>query len=99
MLEMKGMTTMTTTLTDKANILADLWLNYRDDTEFQDFVDYNDLGLPLAYALSMGIVPETEMLVNFVNETFEVLLAGLSLEDTGFQNLDEILELGSFTGD
>ena len=90
---------MTTTLTDKANILADLWLNYRDDTEFQDFVDYNDLGLPLAYALSMGIVPETEMLVNFVNETFEVLLAGLSLEDTGFQNLDEILELGSFTED
>jgi hypothetical protein len=90
---------MTTTLTDKANILADLWLNYRDDTEFQDFVDYNDLGLPLAYALSMGIVTTSDTLTNFIDETFDLLLAGLSVEDTGFENLDEILELGSFTED
>ena len=96
---MKGITAMTTTLTDKANILADLWLNYRDDSEFQDFVEYNDLGLPLAYAFSMGIVPETEMLVNFVNETFDVLLAGLSLEDTGFETLDELLDLGTPSGE
>ena len=96
---MKGITTMTTTLTDKANILADLWLNYRDDSEFQDFVEYNDLGLPLAYAFANGIVPQTPMLENFINETFDVLIAGLSLEDTGFENLDELLDLGTPSGE
>lgn len=85
---------MTTTFTNKASILSDLWLNYRDDSEFQDFVEYNDLGLPLAYAFDAGIVPETETLVAFVSETFDVLLAGLSLEDSGFEILDDLLDLG-----
>ncbi len=45
-----------TTFENKALILADLWMNFRNDEEFQDFVDYNDLGLPLAYALANGVV-------------------------------------------
>jgi hypothetical protein len=27
-------------------ILADLWINYKYDDEFEDFIEYNDLGLP-----------------------------------------------------
>jgi hypothetical protein len=84
---------MTTSITDKANILADLWLNYRQDEEFQDFVEYNDIGLPLAYVLSNNIVQMTPMAEQFVNETFELFLAGLGLDDddVGFQTLDDIL--------
>jgi hypothetical protein len=77
----------------KAAILADLWLNYRNDEEFVDFVEYNDLGLPLAYAISEGIVESTELAARFVEETFELLLIGLDIDgDTGFETLDDMLE-------
>ena len=80
-----------TTYSDKLAILADLWLNYRDDELFEDFVEYNDLGLPLAYVLANDIVQTTELAEKFVNETFDLLVAGLGIEDTGFENLDQIL--------
>ena len=82
---------MTTPLTTKSEILADVWLNFRDDEEFKDFVEYNDLGLPLAYALTANIVKPTNLLENFINETFDLLMAALEIdEDTGFNNLDEM---------
>lgn len=83
-----------TTFENKTNILADVWLNYRNDEEFQDFIEYNDLGLPLAYAISSGIVTATPRATEFVNETFALLLAGLEIEeDTGFDNLNDLLQL------
>jgi hypothetical protein len=88
---------MNTSTDNKAQILADLWMNYRDDTEFTDFIEYNDLGLPLAYAISTGIVAMTTQAEGFINETFELLLAGLGIEDTGFEDLTEMLELSSQT--
>lgn len=80
----------TTTQENKAEILAELWLNYRDDQNFEDFIAYNDLGLPLAYLLSTNIVKSTEMADKFIDETFELLLASLEVEDTGFETLDDI---------
>lgn len=82
-----------TTFKTKCAILAEIWLNYRDDEEFQDFCEYNDLGLPLAYALDSNIVEATETAKAFVEETFELLLAGLDIEkDTGFESLEDLLE-------
>lgn len=86
---------METTFDNKVAILAELWLDYRDDEEFTDFIEYNDLGLPLAYAISTNIVKSTPTAEKFINETFELLLAGLEVEDTGFEDLAEVLELGS----
>lgn len=84
---------MTTPTNTKAEILADLWLNYRQDAEFADFIEYNDIGLPLAYVISNGIVEMTPIAEGFVNETFELLLAGLGLDedDVGFDSLDDLL--------
>lgn len=81
---------MATTLEDKTNILADLWLNYRQDVEFQDFIEYNDIGLPLAYVISNDIVKSTQLAESFIVETFDLLVAALEIEDTGFENLDEM---------
>jgi hypothetical protein len=80
-----------TTPEDKISILADLWINYRTDEEFTDFVEYNDLGLPLAYAVDAGIVTITPLAQKFIDETFELLLAGLDIEDLGFDSLDVLL--------
>lgn len=85
---------MTTTFSNKTLILADLWLNYRDDEEFKDFTEYNDLGLPLSYAIANKVVESTPVAEKFVNETFDLLLAGLGIEDTGFELLDDLLDLG-----
>ncbi len=81
-----------TPFSNKAEILADLWLNYRSDEDFQDFVEYNDIGLPLSYVIANGIVETTEIATRFVEETFELLLSGLDIEDdTGFDTLEDIL--------
>ena len=80
----------TTTIETRAEILSELWLNYRFDEDFVDFVEYNDLGLPLSYLVASGIVKRTEMADRFIDETFDLLLASLEVEDTGFENLDDI---------
>jgi len=84
-----------TTYSNQCLILADLWLNFREDDEFKDFVRYNDIGLPLAYAIANGIVESTELAERFITETFELLLSGLGMEDTGFELLDDILNEAS----
>jgi hypothetical protein len=82
----------TTDFRTQCEILAELWLDYRDDEQFTDFVAYNDLGLPLAYAISNGIVEASPMAENFIEETFTVLLAALDIKDTGFDGLDDLFE-------
>lgn len=81
----------TTHFSNKVSILADLWINYRSDAEFEDFLEYNDIGLPLAYLLDNEIVKPTESAERFIEETFDLLLAGLEIEDTGFEYLDDLL--------
>jgi hypothetical protein len=87
---------MATSFENKTKILSDLWLNYRDDEDFEDFITYNDIGLPLAFALSEDIVKGTEASDKFVNETFDLLLTGLEMEDTeeGYETLEDILGYG-----
>lgn len=81
----------TTPFRDKAAILADLWMSFRGDEEWSDFFEYNDLGLPLAYAVSNNIAGKTDMLEKMVGETFDLLLQAVGEEDIGFDNLDDLL--------
>ncbi len=82
-----------TPLSDRADILAELWVQYKSDPDFADFVEYNDLGLPLAYAVSHGIVEMNSQIAMFVNETFDVFLVALDIEeDTGFSVLADIFD-------
>ena len=77
----------------KTDILAELWLDYRTDTTFADFIEYNDIGLPLAYAIANDIVKTTDIATRFIEETFDLLLVGLGIEnDTGFEVLEDLLE-------
>jgi hypothetical protein len=71
-------------------ILGDLWLNYKYDEEFEDFIGYNDLGLPLAYMISEDITKPNELGVKYVEETWLLFLASLEIDDTGFSSLQEI---------
>jgi hypothetical protein len=67
---------------DKCTVLAELWMNYRDDNDFKDFIDYNDLGLPMAYCLAEGLVTEiTETGQAYINESYRLLITALGLDE------------------
>ena len=84
--------TPTTPYSNRCDILAELWVEYKHDAKFQDFFDYNDLGLPLAYAISLDIVQSSKLSDNFVDETFELFLQVLGIpEDKGFDSLADVL--------
>jgi hypothetical protein len=82
-----------TTFDSKCEILGELWISYKGDPEFSDFIEYNDLGLPLAYAITSGIVEATPKAIMFIDETFELLLSALEIKDEGFESLDELFIL------
>lgn len=84
-----------TTFENKCIILGDLWINYREDEEFQDFIEYNDIGLPLAYFIDNKLVKPTELATKYIDETFDILLAALEIEDGDFQSLTELLDISS----
>ena len=82
----------TTTFENKCAILADVWINFRYETEYTEFVSYNDLGLPLAYAVDAQIVPATDRAVSFIEETFYALLTSMGYEeDTGYEDFDGMI--------
>jgi hypothetical protein len=76
---------------NKTHILSELWMSYRFDSEFSDFVDYNDLGLPLAFLISEELVKPSERARAMVDESFQLFLAALGKEDTGFDSLDDVM--------
>lgn len=84
-----------TTFSNRCYILAELWMGYRDDEEFADFLDYNDLGFPLAYAIAKEIVLSTQEAENLIDETWELFLGALEKEDTGFETLNEVFGIES----
>lgn len=79
------------TFQNKITILSELWMNYRDDQELEDFIEYNDLGLPLAYFLMNEIVLPTEQAEVYINETYDLLIASLTVEDKQWESLDQML--------
>lgn len=87
--------TTTTTFDEMCDILGEFWVEYKGDPNFEDFVSYNDLGLPLAYAVTTDIVGATDKAKAFIKETFDMLLDTLGIEDTGFEGLDSVLHAAS----
>jgi hypothetical protein len=81
-----------TTYKNKCDILGQLWQDYRDETDFEDFVQYNDLGLPLAYLISQEIVKSSPQAEIYVNETFELFLMALEADmDEEYESLEDLL--------
>jgi hypothetical protein len=74
------------------SILGKLYSTYKEDEEFKDFIDFNDLGLPLAYFVSENLCEVTDDGARYITETWTLFLAGLNLDDTGWSDLDEVFE-------
>jgi hypothetical protein len=77
----------------RCKILSDLWFDYRNDEDLKDFMNHNDLGLPIAYAIHGGIVLPTESAEQYVNETFEMFAESLGLDPQDeWYHLEEMFE-------
>jgi hypothetical protein len=86
----------TTPFSDVANILAELWIDYREDPAIQDLIVYGDLAFPLAYAISESIVKETPLAEQYIDEVWNLLLGQLEIEDTGL--FTSVLDLNEASG-
>lgn len=76
----------------RCDILSDLWMNYRQDEEFKEFGNYNDVGLPAAWLIAEDLCTPTDRLKAMIDETFMLLLKALEIEeDHGFDTLDDLL--------
>jgi hypothetical protein len=89
------------TFTKKCEILSELWLDYRQDEQFQDFIEYNDIGLPLSYFIEAEIVQATAIAEEYISETFRLFSVALGLDSSkDWQSLNEMLDeadgLGTF---
>lgn len=90
---------MQTDFQGKVTILADLYVNYKDVSEFKDFFEFNDIGLPLAYFVSEKLATASEEGARFIEETFNLFLDSLGIEDTGFEYLDEVFTKAAWEPD
>lgn len=80
---------------DKTGVLGQLWIEFRGDEDFSDFMEYNDLGLPMAYMVAEGLIKECSPVGDdLINETFSMFLALLEVKESDFDVLESI-DLGS----
>lgn len=86
---------MANVFSNKVSILAELWMNYRDDEQLKDFVEYNDLGLPLAYFIMNELVLPTKQSELYIDESYSLLVASLEADDIEYESLDELLSATS----
>ena len=94
---------MTTDFSKKVDILGEFYFLYRDEDNIKEFIDFNDLGLPLAFLASEGLCDISDDGKKYVAETWEIFLSTLGiLQDEGFDSLDVIMaqaNIGKWPGD
>ena len=77
---------------NRCKILGEFWLTNKNEEEVQGFISVNDIGLPLAFLLSEGLVsvarPDAEQ---FVNDTWRNFCTVLNLSDgIAYEDLQSI---------
>jgi hypothetical protein len=75
---------------DKAGLLAQLWLDFKEDKDFSAFIEYNDIGLPLAYCHANGLVTEVSDLgEQYIEETIDMFFKLLEITEEEVDVLDD----------
>jgi hypothetical protein len=78
----------------KCEILSELWSNYKNDKQFKDFFEYNDIGLPLAFAIANKIVEASPVSQTYIEETFALFCEALTLDDEDdYDDLSQMLSV------
>jgi predicted Zn-ribbon and HTH transcriptional regulator len=76
---------------DKAKVLGQIWLRFRSSEAWEEFFEFNDVGLPLAYHFSKGLVDGLSPSgAQVINETFKLFIEPLNLSEDEIKSLPEI---------
>lgn len=76
-------------IVEKVGALSTLWVEFKEDEDFEAFVKYNDVGLPLAYFLEEGLCTELSPLgEQYIIETFDMMLGLIEVTE---EEIDEEL--------
>lgn len=76
---------------DKTGILAQLWIDFREDEDFSAFMSYNDIGVPMAYYVAEGLVNGlTPLGEQYIEETIDMMFKLLDITEEEVSALDEI---------
>jgi hypothetical protein len=79
-----------TSFESMCSILSEIWLK-REDLLYNDFFDFNLLGVTLAYAFSEELVDELGPdAVDLIEESFEAFLDEHEVDDIGYSTLEDI---------
>lgn len=74
---------------DKAGVIGQLWIEFRGDEDFEAFMDYNDLGCPMAYMLAEGLIKElTPVGEEMIEETFKMFLELINVSE---EEIDSVI--------
>ena len=84
-----------TDFTNKIKILGAFYSNYKENEELQEFFEFNDVGMPLAYLASEGLCEVSNDGKKYIAESWDILLAFLGIEDIGFNDLEEFLSMAN----
>ena len=80
-------------------ILGELHTTYGDSKEFRSFTEFNDLGLPLAFLTSEGLIVElSDDGRRYVIDTFDMFIGSLKVDPNDIiegMTLDELLEMAA----
>jgi len=78
----------------KLTILSDVYLHYREDDEFKEFADYNDLGLPLAHVCAEDLAQIKPAGVIYIEETYDLLIDAMGLNpNVEYDSIEDMLDL------
>lgn len=82
---------MATTFSNKVKILSEVYFKHKYNPVFEEFVRFNDLGLPLARLVDVGLCSLEGEGEIYINDTFNNLVEEIGLTDTGFVTLSELI--------
>ena len=81
---------------DKTGVLAQCWIDFRNDENFEGFMEYNDLGLPMAYMVAQGLIQDlTPLGEEYITETFDMLLDVLGITENEIDSALPNKDLGA----
>ena len=77
----------------KIAVLADLYLNYRDENQFKDFAEYNDIGLPIAHLVHTGLCTMNKEGELYIEETYDLLIAAMDVDPNElYETIDDMIQ-------
>ena len=81
---------------DKTGVIGQLWIEFRNDEDFSAFMDYNDLGCPMAYMVAEGLIKDlTPIGEEMITETFKMFLELINVTEEEIDSVIKEKNLGS----